>query len=401
MRKGGWRAAFGLRGTQGNGQTGRRSGALAALTAASLFSASGANAAEVIYFGPDQWLSLGFGLRSSFTSAWPGPNGRDSLQRANMENFRLYGGASFNKYLKATLNGELTDRTTIQVLDGYAQFEPMDEINVWGGRMLPPSDRANLDGPYFLLNWSYPGVVSRYPQKVSGRMDGGTIWGKVFDKRLVYSVGVYDGKNQIAGASNTGGNPLIAGRIAFNFLDPEPNPAYYTSSTYFGTADVLTLAIAGQHQTDGVGTAFQRADFSAWNIDALFEKRLGDSGMYGTVTLEGAYYRYYTGGIRDVATNFNNARSHDLVGGQTQGGAYLLGAGYLIPYEIGWGKLQPNFRFQQFNASLFRTSERQYDYGLTYVIRGHNARVTANYGINEFSNRNNIRLFTLGLQIQF
>lgn len=369
-----------------------------ALAISCLTTGETARARVVIPLGEEQWFSVGFGLRPFFSDVTRNNTPGTNPDRVDLESFRLFSSASFNQYLKATFNTEITSNRTIEVLDGYAQFEPLDEINVWGGRMLPPSDRANLDGPYYLLGWSYPGVVSRYPQKVSGRNDGVTIWGKLFEKRLTYAFGVYDGHNQIVGASNQSGDPLFAGRIAYNFLDPDPDPAYYTSSTYFGTADVLAIGVAAQHQEDAVGTQFNRAAFTGWNVDVLFEKRLGE---FGTATFEGAYYRYYTRGVNDVATNFNNARSTDLVGGIRPGEAYLLGAGYLIPYVIGWGRVQPFFRFQQFHDTLANTSERQYDMGATYVINGHDLRVTANYSINQFSARKDIEKFILGLQVQF
>jgi hypothetical protein len=47
------------------------------------------------------------------------------------------------------------------------------------------------------------------------------------------------------GASNQNQDPLFATRVAYNFWDPEPAPAYYTSSTYYGKADILTVALVG------------------------------------------------------------------------------------------------------------------------------------------------------------
>lgn len=369
-----------------------------ALAVCCLIGDQAAQARVVVPFGDDQWVSVGFGLRPFFSDVTRNHAAGTNPDRVDLESFRIFSSASFNQYLKATFNTEVTSNSTIQVLDGYGQFEPLDEINVWGGRMLPPSDRANLDGPYYLLGWSYPGVVSRYPGKVSGRMDGGTVWGKLFEKRLTYSFGVYDGHNQIIGASNQSGNPLFAGRLNLNLLDPDPDPAYYTSSTYFGGADVLAIGVAAQYQQDGVGNQLQRADFTAWNVDVLFEKKLGE---FGAATFEGAYYRYYTHGVNDVATNFNKARSTDLVGGIRPGEAYMVGAGYLIPYVIGWGRFQPYFRYQSFRDTLAATWERQYDMGVTYVIDGHNLRITANYAINQFTARKDIDKFILGVQIQF
>ena len=57
-------------------------------------------------------------------------------------------------------------------MDAIAQFEFMPEFNVWLGRMLPPSDRANLYGPFYALPWSYPGVASNYPNLAVGRDNG-------------------------------------------------------------------------------------------------------------------------------------------------------------------------------------------------------------------------------------
>jgi len=57
-------------------------------------------------------------------------------------------------------------------------------------------------------------------------------------------VGVFDG---LEGASNTSDSVLVAGRFAFNFLKEEDNPAYYTSSTYYGgLGNILTVGAASQ-----------------------------------------------------------------------------------------------------------------------------------------------------------
>jgi len=59
------------------------------------------------------------------------------------------------------------------VLDAIARFEFSDELNIWAGRFLPPSDRANLHGPYYANEWSStstrPGWLR---QRGDGRDDG-------------------------------------------------------------------------------------------------------------------------------------------------------------------------------------------------------------------------------------
>jgi hypothetical protein len=370
--------------------------AIAALAVAA--GAGKAEASATINFGDDQSISIGLGMRDSFTSAEHGaPDGSRSAD-FSLDSLRLYVNASLNKYIKGTFDTERASDGTIEVLDGYARFEFMDEINIWVGRMLPPSDRSNLDGPYYLSSWLYPGVVSQYPAKFAGRDDGATIWGKLWDKKIVYSAGVFEGHNRIAGASNEGDNLLYAGRIAINFWDPEDDPAYYTSSTYYGSADILTLAAVIQYEKDGVGTAARKGDYTGFNIDGLFEKKVLEGGA---VTLEGAYYHYDTDGVADVAPNFAGAGSTDNVGGLAQGDAYLVSGAFLIPGKVGWGKFQPFARFQEFDADLTKTTAKQYDFGLNYVIDGHNARVSATYAIDQFTGTSDSNKFVLGLQVQF
>jgi len=374
----------------------RNQGAALALLAATMLSPLAAQAGATYNFGDGESITVGLGMRTDFTTT---SNGAVDGGRSNdftLDSVRLYVSAALNDHIKATFNTERDADGHVQVLDGYAQFEFFEGANLWVGRMLPPSDRANLDGPYYLNSWLYP-MVSQYPSRFDGRDDGATVWGKLFDKKLVYSVGAYEGHNRIAGASNQGDNLLYAGRVAYNFLDPEPNPAYYESSTYYGAVDVLTLAFAGQYEKNGVGSATDKGDYKAWNADLLFEKKF----TIGVITLEGAYYDYNTGGVADVATNFGGASSTDNVGGLTQGTGYLAGIDYLIPAKVGWGQFQPFFRYQDFDNDINHGSSRQYDVGVNYVISGHNARISADFTENEGTAVASYNRVILGVQLQF
>ena len=218
------------------------------LAAASPYVAAGAE----IKMGDDATFTAGIGLRTSFTSKENGaPDGTSNSNDFAIENIRLYLGGSYGKVIKATFNTERTGGSAasggdaVRVLDAIAQFEFDPAFNFWMGRMLPPSDRANLYGPFYALPWSYPGVASNYPNIAAGRDNGATVWGKPFGGKLVYSVGAFEGHDKsptLAGASD---KLLYAGRLAFNILDPEPAPAYYTGGWYGGSKDILTVAVAG------------------------------------------------------------------------------------------------------------------------------------------------------------
>jgi hypothetical protein len=360
---------------------------------------SAAQAAGTIKFGDEGSISVGLGMRGSFNSDEHGAADGSRSNKFDLDSVRLYVNANLTKSIAGTFNTERNADGEIVVLDAYARFEPKDEFNIWIGRMLPPSDRANLDGPYFISSWSYPGLVSRYPAKFAGRDDGVTVWGKVFEKKLTYAVGVFNGHNRIRGASNEGDNPLIAGRVAFNFWDVEDNPAYYTSSTYYGGANVLTLAVSAMSQKDGVGTALRKGDFFGWNVDALMEKKIAGGGAF---TLEGAYYDYDTDGVADVSPSFGGAGYTANVGGLVQGKGYLGSVGFLFPTEVGPGKFQPVFRYQQYDVSLTDQKLKQYDFGVNYILKGHNARLSLEYS-HQTDNTpapNNDRV-TFCVQLQF
>ena len=371
----------------------------AGMASAAMFAPlSAAHAAGTLKFGDEGSISIGAGIRGDFTSDEHGASDGSRSNSFNLESIRLYVNANLTKSIAATFNTEKDGNDNIKVLDAYARFEPRDEFNVWVGRMLPPTDRANLDGPYFLSSWTYPGLVSQYPAKFAGRDDGITVWGKVFEKKLTYAVGVFNGHNRIAGASNQGHSPLIAGRVAFNFWDVEDNPAYYTSSTYYGGANVLTLALVALSQKDAIGTAARKGDYFGWNVDALMEKKVGNGGA---ITLEGAYYDYDTDNLVDVAPGYNGAGPLANVGGLTQGKGYLGSVAFLFPTEVGYGKFQPVFRYQHFNVDLTDRTSKQYDFGLNYIIKGHNARLSGVYSHATTERAPSNDKVILGVQLQF
>ena len=360
--------------------------------------ASAAHAGATIKIGDESSISVGLGVRGSFSSNEHGASDGSRSEDFNLDSVRLYVNGQLTKSIGATFNTERDSDGDIKLLDGYMRYEPMDEFNIWAGRMLPPSDRSNLDGPYYLSTWNYPGLVSQYPAKFAGRDDGVTVWGKLFEKKLTYAIGAFNGHNRFFGASNAGHEPLIAGRVAFNFLDVEDNPGYYTSSTYYGAANVFTIGASMMYQKNGAGSALVKGDYFGWNVDALFEKKIMDGGA---ITLEGSYYKYDTDDVFDVAPGFNGAGGTDNVGGLIQGDGYLLSAAFLFPQEIGIGKVQPVVRYQSFDVDLVPLKFKQWDAGLNYIIKGHNARLSATYSNLDLGGGVDNDVFTLGAQLQF
>lgn len=72
-----------------------------------------------------------------------------------------------------------------------------------------------------------------------------------------------------------------------------------------------------------MGIAQQKGDDRAWNFHDLLEKRIGRNAQDGVYTLEGAYYRYYTGGVKDIAPGYGQkSTDYGNVGGVNDGTAF-------------------------------------------------------------------------------
>ena len=375
-----------------------------------ILAASQASAAT-INMGDDASFSIGAGLRMSYNNREHGaPNGTSSSNDFSIDNARIYLSGRVNKMIGATLNTERSGSGNtpdgIRIMDAYAQFEPMPEFNIWAGRMLPASDRANLDGPFYLNVWEYP-FVSNYPNLAVGRDNGVQVWGKLMSNKFTYVAGAFKGHNSITGGSNQADHLLYAGRLAYAFWDAEPAPAYYTGSTYYGANDILTVGVAGMFEKDGVGVAAAPGDYKAYNVDVLMEKKLGG----GALTLEGAYYKYDLGSVLDCNSGEPGspacpaAGADANVGGQVKSKAYYVTAAYLIPGKVGWGQFQPFTRYQKLDRDVSNTTKKQLDVGVNYVIKGHNARITAVFSKVKDdalpSPQNDTNKFILGTQLQF
>ena len=304
--------------------------------------ASSSAAADEFTLGP-KVLNYGVGVRvgGGYTTQSPDGYGVPTLD------VRPYIGGQVAPWLKFSGNLDLdtADSSRIHVLDAIGQFEPTDLFNVWVGRFLPPSDRANLSGPYYQNAWNYPTTVNGYPSIYAGRDDGAAVWGQVGKGRFKYQAGVFT-----IDPSVPIGQAIYAARLVFNALDPEPG--YYNASTYYGAKDVLALGGAFQYKKTEATTGTSK--FAGFNLDLLFEKKLIASDV---LSLEGAYYNFDLG----------NALG-------SQGWSAFGLASWLFGKQVGPGRLQPMVRYQHAEATGGGGSTNTVDGGLNYILDGHNAR---------------------------
>jgi hypothetical protein len=318
-------------------------------------------------------VTVGAGVQTSFVH--DAPQAGSSTDDFVLNSVRLYVNGSAAPKIKFMFNTEYDGPGNhLTVLDAAARFEMSDQVNFWVGRMLPPSDRANLNGPYYAHHWAVftDGVQDGYPFVATGRDNGALYWGQFGMVKV--SAGAFDGP------SATGNKDLIgAGRVQVDFWDPEAG--YYLNGTYYGDKNILAVAAAGQVQNGN----------KAYNADFLLERKVSGGGAF---SVEAEYAKY------------------DRLGGYsarygTDEGGYVLGS-YLFPPVMGMtGRLEILGKFAKATFSNGITVlDRNYDQKTTevdfnYVIKQFNARVMLFYLQKDFTAvQQNDKQVGVGFQVQ-
>jgi hypothetical protein len=357
-----------------------------------VMSAGNARAGYKMELDENHWISLGIGLRvEAGTNEDPSDDWESNF---TVDSIRPYIAGQVHEYIKFEANFDYNanrnddDFNQIQLLDAIVKLEFNDLFNVWGGRMLPPTDRANLSGPYFLNAWAFPLVAEKYPQVFQGRDNGAALWGQVGGGVFKYQLGLFEG-NPDADA------PQFNGRLVLNLLDPEPG--YYNSSTYFGEKDILALggSVYYQHQGSGQeGVGGKRRDFTGWNVDLLFELQ---ATAAGSPTIDAAYFNYdndnFVSSVASPATRAN-------------GESFYVTGGWYLPGEYGVGGLQglvqPHVRYQKFYNDSGPNQSR-WDAGVSWYIQEQNAKLVVYYSHmkGDLANAPLRNAVNVGFQLQF
>jgi len=368
-------------------------GAAMALVAGMATTVPSAYAGGMIKVDDDKWISVGMGTRLSFNAVENGSaSGGEYSNSFGVNNARIYLNGKIHKFVGFEFNTECFNCTVnggagagfggnsnIGLLDAIGKFEINDLVNVWFGRLLVPTERGELNGPFY--HAVFDGFRTPFNQSdfsgnfgaggagLYGRDNGVSFFGKIHPggTHLQYVAGIYTGLQSSAGVGPNQRNSLkYAGRLTWNLLNEEKNPGYYTSGTYYGTlGDILALAVGGEYQNAGAGSFANQSVYGNFTTDLLFEKVLGEKG--GVITVNAELKRYWA---QDLAA-YANADCFCMFAG-TSWTMYGL---YLFPHEIGIGKFQPYARYTGLNAQ-FAGAREEYELGLNYVIAGHNARIS-------------------------
>lgn len=316
-------------------------------------------------------VTVGAGLRTSFVSTTP--DGGPTTNQFELNDIRLYVNGPVYEDFKFMFNTDYNSVTnTVEVLDAVARLEVSPQFNIWFGRFLPPSDRANLYGPFYSHEWLpyTDGIQDGYPFQFQGRDNGVTYWG-TFAKKVKVSLGAFDGK------TTDGQNYLLgAARVQVDFWDPEDG--YYLNGTYYGDKNLLAIGGATQWQNS----------HTAATADFLLERKLPHNG--GSFSIESEY------------SNYNQLGGYNPLYTHSQG-AYGL-ASYLFPKKVGPGQFEVLGKYAK--ADFTQGSKPSYnqktgEFNLNYVMKQFNARATLFYQKVAFSGQNpDFWMAGIGLQIQ-
>lgn len=353
-------------------------------------------AAAKIEVDEDTWVSIGAGARPVFRSIEDrAPSGDGRSADFGIQSARIYVNGQINKYLKFEFNTEcifceageaFAAYEPLHLLDAIGKFEFNPAFNLWAGRLLTPSNRTELAGPYFQIVFDFQRTPF-YPSDFSlqfgvggagvyARDDGVTSWGALGPEgRFRYAVGVYNGlESGTRFGPNQDDSVLVGGRVEYMFLGIEDNPGYYKSSTYYGKAgDVFTIGYVVQHQSDGVGSFRNPGDFLGMNVDLLFEKVL----PAGVFTLD-AEYKWFESDYNLAA--FGDPDCFCMFDGDS----YHVTAAWMFAQPAGWGKFQPYVRYTAIMPDAAQETD-EVDVGVNYIIDGHNARMAVFYQHGEIN----------------
>jgi hypothetical protein len=315
-------------------------------------------------------ITVGAGLQTGFAST--GTDGGATINQFLLNSARLYISGPVTEHIKFMFNTEYDGASNnIGILDAVAQISVSSKVNFWAGRFLPPSDRANLYGPYYSNEFKVytDGIQDGYPFVFQGRDNGLMYWGD-FGKIVKVSAGVFDG------GSATGNSKLLgAARVQLDFWDKEDG--YYLNGTYYGDKNLLAI---------GGATQFQSGHTAA-TIDFLLEKKLPNGGV---VSIESEY------------SNYNGLGGYNSAYANSQG-AYGLGS-YLFPKKVGIGQFQLLGKFAKAEFTEGKTpsyTQKTTEININYVIKQFKARVMTFYRDTRFSRQNpNTWQAGIGLQIQ-
>ncbi len=256
--------------------------------------------------------------------------------------------------------------TGVAFRDGWIQLKAADELMFKLGRMYVPLTRSyGTTTTFSLLTLDLPFTQAGirggifFPSKV-GRDDGVTLWGNLFDGLVRYRAMVGEGTESVA--QNPKDELRYAGRMAVSLLD-DKETGWFNKGTYLGEKKVLAIG-AGFDSQRNLGPEAD-SDYQAATFDLFFDYPVSTASL----TIESSYTALQ-----------NGAPGTYLEGLDAE--IFYSQAGFLLPGKLGPGRLQPYGKYELINEKDDPGDREDIHYfsaGANYYLKGHNAKVSADY----------------------
>lgn len=329
--------------------------------------------------GPDGAITFAPGLRVQTRYRYDQSNENHDIYIARV---RLKGGgnafgiATYYTEVKLDGTGRFGGSTTAQIENAWLNFEVNPELAVRVGFGDIPFSRDALTSDSKLL------LVDRSRIKdgltsvgMADNTIGVMLHGRPSEGRFEYAAGVFDNLAFESSGGPEADNPMVAGRVALNLLDPSSAGGYgdYRGS-YVGGGRRLAIGASAAYLSGARDDATE-LDVDGVGADLFFND--------GPVSFQAEVGRY----ARDYGTSDEVGK-----GGFVQGGILVS------------PRVELSARFQQFdpNDDVDDDRERWTSVGMNFYIRDHNLKVQTDFTIRkEQGTELDNNFFQIQLQLDF
>lgn len=363
-----------------------------------LMCAGSAFAFKPIDLGDGKYLQFFYDAQFGYTgrNTGSGDTGEDDTNEFNFRRNRIGFIGTYNEQLSFYVQTEYVEDKNINplyvdisdddsqnfyLLDAQIRYTPYENFDIVLGKFKHSLTRENLEGCFNPLTLDRSFFV--YAPFKTSRDKGIGARAEFLDDMIQVRGEVQEGRTGDAseGSPDPGSNLRYTGRVHFSFFDKESGYGY--KGTYFGQKTVLTAGASYQYEADAVYADVDNLkdakDYKAYSYD-IFGELPTKAGVF---TLSAAYLDVdFDDAYKSADSDVN---SYGL-NGQRDG--YYVKAGYMLPFNVGPGKVQFFGRYDSFDfAKLNGYEDNSVDFmaaGVNYYINEDKIKLTAQYSKTDF-----------------
>jgi hypothetical protein len=254
------------------------------------------------------------------------------------------------------------------VQDLHVGVKPNEDLDIEAGFLYMPFTHLALNSAPGTLSIEKPTAILFYNRSRGLRENGVQARALLFDRQILVRGGLYEGLHGDPNATlvvNPYGRPLVAGTVRFNVVGYEAGYAYPTM--YLDGKTRISFGISGQYQNKGSNTPVT-------TINAM-------GNRVTTNTAVNDYLAYAADFFADLALSADTEFSIQTDLDRFDWGSGSNNTGWGATLETGFriGKIVPEVNGYWFNSESKQNNFGKIAVGLTYLLKGHQAKVSAEF----------------------